>query len=173
MCTGGVTFDPDLQQAYERASRVTSVKGQAVGLASTQQVQIQGLVAEQERRNNLRAANQQLADQRQSVLTQVAEQKKEAEVQQRAETQRQDQLQQQAEQDRIAQEEQIGRESTASQAMSQSMQVLSRAGKSTTAPTAQVTRGRAPTRVRGASGSQGLRIGSSAAAPGTGLNIGS
>ena len=175
MCSGtpGVTFDPDLQEAYDSASRVTSTKGQMMPLASTQQVQMQQLVAEQERRDGLRAANERLSQQRQAAMAQVAEQQKQAEAKRQEETQRQGQLQQQAEQDRLGQEQQIGRERTASQAMSQSMQVLGRAGKSGTAPTAQVTRGQARTKVRATSGSQGLRIGSSAAAPGTGLNIGS
>ena len=43
MCSGtpGVTFDPDLQEAYDSASRVTSTQGQMMPLASTQQVQMQ------------------------------------------------------------------------------------------------------------------------------------
>ena len=171
MCSGtpGVTFDPDLQEAYERASRDTSVRG---GLSSTQQVQMQQLAAEQERRDGLRAANERLSQQRQAAMAQVAEQQKQAEAKRQEETQRQGQLQQQAEQDRLGQEQQIGRERMAGQAMSQSMQVLGRAGKSGTAPTAQVTRGQARTKVRATSGSQGLRIGSSVTAPGIGLNIG-
>jgi hypothetical protein len=57
--------------------------------------------------------------------------------------------------------------------VSQSMQVLGAKRATSTAPTAQSTRGvRGRARVRATSGSQGLRIGESATAAGAGLNIG-
>jgi hypothetical protein len=53
------------------------------------------------------------------------------------------------------------------------MQVLGARKATATAPVAQSTRAaRGPSRARATTGSQGLRIGSSATAPGTGLNIG-
>lgn len=128
--------------------------------------------AEIERRQQLRDQLAEQAAERQSIFTDQQRQAKEMQQQQDAEIVRQGGLQQQAAQDRLAQEQQIGRERVATQAVSQSMQVLGRAGKSGTAPTAQMARGQTRTRARGASGGQGLRIGSSAAAPGTGLNIG-
>ena len=110
---------------------------------------------------------------RETAFAAVTQQQQEMQQQQQAEIQRQGELQAQVGQDRLAQEEQIGRERMAGQAMSQSMQVLGRAGKTTAAPVAQVTR-RTQSRStpRATSGSQGLRIGSSVTAPGTGLNIG-
>ena len=164
-------LDPDLQQQYDRANRRTSTKGQAQPLTAGQQNAMREARAEQERRDSLRAANERLSQQRQTAIAQTAEAQKQAEGQQQAETQRQGQLQQQVEQDRLAQEQQVGRERMATQAMSQSMQVLGRGDKGTAAPTAQVTRGQARAKVRATSGSQGLRIGSSVTAPGTGLNI--
>ena len=96
-----------------------------------------------------------------------------AQQRQQAELQRQATVQQQAEQARIAQEQQIGQERVATQAMSQSMRVLGTSAKSGTAPTAQVTKGgRSRSQVRPTAGSQSLRIGSSVAASGAGLNIG-
>jgi hypothetical protein len=53
------------------------------------------------------------------------------------------------------------------------MQVLGSSKAAGAAPTAQSTRGsRGRARARATAGSQGLRIGSSATAPGAGLNIG-
>ena len=124
-------------------------------------------------RTDLRGAYKQLAETRSAEQTRVAEAQKQAQVQQQEETQRQVQVQEQAEADRIAQEQQVARERMATQAASQSMQVLGKAGATTAAPTAQVTRGnKARAKVRATSGTQGLRIGSSVAATGAGLNIG-
>jgi hypothetical protein len=110
-----------------------------------------------------------------------------AQQRQQAELQRQATMQQQAEQARLAQEQQIGQErvatqamsqsmrvlGTSTQAMSQSMQVLGTSTKSSKAPTAQMTKGgRSRSQVRPTAGSQSLRIGSSVAASGAGLNIG-
>ena len=128
--------------------------------------------AEIARRQQIREQLETIAAERQATLEDQQRQMREMQQQQQTEMQRQGQLQQQAGRDRIAQEEQIGRERMATQAMSQSMDVLARAGKTTAAPAAQVTRGQDRARVRATSGSQGLRIGSSVTAPGTGLNIG-
>ena len=133
--------------------------------------------ADQDRQNQLAAERQQeldrLAATRQAEAVRIAEAQRQAQVQQQQEAQRQAELQRQAEQARIAQEQQLARERLATQAASQSMQVLGRAGATTAAPTAQTTRAnKGAARVRTTSGSQGLRIGSSATAPGAGLNIG-
>lgn len=163
-------LDPDLRQSYERATRTNNGRG---AMPSTQMAAARDIQVEQQRRDDLRAANERLSQQRQAAMAQVAEKQGQAEEQQQAEIQRQGELQRQVDQDRLAQEQQIGRERMAGQAMSQSMQVLGRAGKSTAAPAAQVTRGtQSRSAPRATSGSQGLRIGSAAAAPGTGLNIG-
>lgn len=129
--------------------------------------------AEIGRRQQLRDQLAAQAAERENIFSRQQQQANEMQQQQQAEIQRQGELQRQAEQDRLAQEKQIGRERLATQAMSQSMQVLARAGKTTAAPAAQVTRSAQPRSTpRATSGSQGLRIGSSVTAPGTGLNIG-
>lgn len=156
-----MVFDPDLEPLYARNRAKPA-------LGSTQPI-----VAEQQRRNDLRASYKQLAETRSAEQARVAEAQKQAQVQQQEEAQRQVQLQEQAEQARIAQEQQLARERMATQAASQSMQVLGKAGATTAAPTAQTTRGsKGAARVRTTSGTQGLRIGSSVAATGAGLNIG-
>lgn len=115
----------------------------------------------------------QLAQQRAAEQARVAEAQRQAEIQQQAEIERQAELQRQAEQARIAQEQQLARERLATEAASQSMQVLGGVGAATTAPTARSTpKPKAAGKVRATSGSQSLRIGSSAIAPGAGLNIG-
>lgn len=175
MCTGqpSAPLDPDLQGAYERATRRTSTKGQAVPLTAGQQIQAREIQAEQQRRDELHAANERLAEQRRAEVARVAETQKQAEAQRQAELQRQATVQQQAEQARIAQEQQIGQERVATQAMSQSMRVLGTSAKSGTAPTAQMSKGgRSRSQVRPTAGSTTLRIGSSVAASGAGLNIG-
>jgi hypothetical protein len=142
-------------------------------LASTQQVAANNILAEQQRRDDLRAANERLAEQRRAEVARVGEAQQQAAAQRQAETQRQGELQQQAEQARIAQDQQLGRERNAAQAMSQSMRVLGASTKATVAPAARVTRGnQSRSRVRATAGSQGLRIGESATSAGAGLNIG-
>ena len=156
-----MVFDPDLEPLYAR-NRAKPAHGYT-----------QPIVAEQQRRNDLRASYKQLAETRSAEQVRVAEAQKQAQVQQQQEAQRQAELQRQAEQARIAQQQQLARERLATQAASQSMQVLGKAGATTAAPTAQTTRAsKGAARVRTTSGSQGLRIGSSATAPGAGLNIG-
>jgi hypothetical protein len=159
--------DPDLQQAWKRAV-VSNGRGANVNHGQRRQIE-----AEQQRRTDLRASYKQLAETRSAEQARVAEAQKQAQVQQQEEAQRQVQLQEQAERDRVVQQQQLARERLATQAASQSMQVLGRAGATTAAPTAQTTRAnKGAARVRTTSGSQGLRIGSSATAPGAGLNIG-
>lgn len=163
-----MAFDPDLEQAWKRTHRGNGSRAPYIDHSGRKEIQ-----AEQQRRTDLRASYKQLAETRSAEQARVAEAQKQAQVQQQEETQRQVQLQEQVEADRIAQEQQIGRERMATQAASQSMQVLGKAGATTAAPTAQTTRGsKGAARVRTTSGSQGLRIGSSVAATGAGLNIG-
>ena len=156
-----MVFDPDLEPLYARNRAKPA-------LGSTQPI-----VAEQQRRNDLRASYKQLAETRSAEQARVAEAQRQAQEQQLAETQRQTELQRQTEQARIAQQQQLARERLATQAASQSTQVLGKAGATTAAPTAQTTRGsKGAARARTTSGTQGLRIGSSVAATGAGLNIG-
>lgn len=161
-------FDPDLEQAWKGTLTGNGARVPSIAYGKRKEIQ-----AEQQRRTDLRGAYKQLAETRSAEQTRVAEAQKQAQVQQQEETQRQVQVQEQAEADRIAQEQQVARERMATQAASQSMQVLGKAGATTTAPTAQTTRGsKGAARVRATSGTQGLRIGSSVAATGAGLNIG-
>ena len=161
-------FDPDLEQAWKGTLTGNGSRPPSINYGKRKEIQ-----AEQQRRTDLRTSYKQLAETRSAEQARVAEAQKQAQVQQQEEAQRQVQLQEQAERDRIAQQQQLARERLATQAASQSMQVLGKAGATTAAPTAQTTRAsKGAARVRTTSGSQGLRIGSSATAPGAGLNIG-
>lgn len=162
------SLDPDLQQAYQRASRTNNGRGAP---PSTQMVRQQQVMAEQRRRDELRAANERLAEQRRAAQAQIAEQQQQAQDQQEAELQRQEGLRQQANEARIAQEQQIGRERLGTQAMAASMRVLGMQGQ-TSAPTAAMSSRRAPRQARTTAATQTLRIGESRRAPGAGLNIG-
>lgn len=187
MCTGGGGYGPIESYSDEDLASYQAPVGQLAGYDEEgsplysygenhtyEQDVYDQAQAEIVRRQQVREQLETIAAERQATLEDQQRQMREMQQQQQTEMQRQDQLQQQAGRDRIAQEEQIGREHMASQAMSQSMQVLGRSNKgaAASAPTAQVTRGQDRARVRATSGSQGLRIGSSVTAPGTGLNIG-
>jgi hypothetical protein len=185
MCSGGAGYGSIETQSDEELARYQAPVAQEAGIDEEgnplysygenhtyEQNLYDQAQAEISRRQQVGEQLETIAAERQATLEDQQRQMREMQQQQQREMQRQGQLQQQAEQDRLGQEQQIGRERMASQAMSQSMQVLGRAGKSGTAPTAQVTRGQARAKVRATSGSQGLRIGSSVTAPGIGLNIG-
>ena len=168
-------LDGDLQAQVNQAGRVmggSAVKGTSLTgpgyIISAQDAAL----AEQKKRDDLRSLNDQLAKEQQAEVDRITEAQRQAELQQEAELQRQAELQQQVNQARVAQEERIGRQRLATQAVSQSMEVLSNRSTVATAPTAAVSRKPSSGRRRVASSSGELRIGSASQAPGAGLNIG-
>ncbi len=121
----------------------------------------------------LQAEADQIANQMRAEQARIAEAQRVAEVARQKESDRQVAEQQKIETERVAQQQMLAMQRLATQAVTQSMQVLSRIGGGMAAPAAQFTRAAQPrAKVRATSGSQGLHIGSSVTAPGTGLNIG-
>ncbi len=77
-------LDPDLKQAHQQATRSTSTKGQAMPLASTQQVAANNILAEQKRRDDLRAEMDKLSQARTAEMERVAQAQRDAEAKQQA-----------------------------------------------------------------------------------------
>jgi hypothetical protein len=84
LATGKQTksLDPDLKQAHQQATRQTSTKGQMVPLASTQQVAASQILAEQKRRDDLRAEMDNLSQARTAEMERVAQAQRDAEAKQ-------------------------------------------------------------------------------------------
>lgn len=120
----------------------------------------------------LQAEAEQIANQMRAEQARIMEAQRVAGIARQEEFDRQAAEQQKIETERVAQQQMLAMQRLATQAVTQSMQVLSRSGEGMAAPAAQVTRAAQPrAKVRATSGSQGLRIGSSVTAPGIGLNI--
>lgn len=158
--------DPDLRDAYKRATRV-NVAGR--GLASTQMEAARDIMTEQKRRDDLRAENAKLTQARTTELARIAEEQKQAFARQDAEMQRQADLRQQVETERVAQADLISKQRTATGAVAQSLRILQAPGAA--APTAKLT-----TKRRGSAGVQrkpgsSLRIGSTQSGVGSGANL--
>lgn len=125
---------------------------------------------------------EQQAEQQQAQLNQIAAERAQVVEQQQAELARLQQQQMQAAQGQAAQSAQLETQRQqqqqtldqarlATQSVAASMRVL-QTQPATKAPTAQTTRQRATGLPRATSGSQSLRIGNTAVAPGVGMNIG-
>jgi hypothetical protein len=121
----------------------------------------------------LQAESDEVANQMRAEQARILEAQRIAEAARQKEFDRQAAEQQKIETERVAQQQMLAMQRLATQAVTQSMQVLSGIGGNMAAPAAQVTRAARPrAKVRATSGSQGLRIGESATAAGAGLNIG-
>ena len=167
MCTGNSSaLDPDLAEQYKQASRDTSVKG---GLSSTQDVARNNIMQEQKQRDDLRAQNAALAAERTAAQQQAAQQMEELQRQQQAEVVRQEGLTKQFETDRAAQQVQIAGTRAASQAVSQSLRILSAQGTKQ-APTAVVAKRKGP-QAGPRNTAAALRMGSTSSSAGSGPNI--
>ena len=166
------TLDPDLQQAFKSANRRTSTKGQAIPLSPVQMQRQREILAEQQRRDQLRTAYTKAEQAANDQLKQIAEQQQQAQAARAAEGERQAQLQRDVAQARVAQEQQLAQEQLATQAATASMQVLRGQSAAAQGPAAQQTRGQGGRRNPRQTTVQSLRIGTSANGPGVGLNIG-
>jgi hypothetical protein len=159
-----MTFDPDLEQAYKKTHRGNGSRAAYVDVDGRKQI-----VAEQKRRDDLRAQNAALAEQRRAEEAKVAEGWKQARVQQEAEFARQGEMKQQFERDQAAQQVQIAGTRAASQAVSQSLQILSsQNGKQ--APTAAVAK-RKGQQAGPRTAAAALRMGSISSGSGAGPNL--
>ena len=137
--------------------------------AAAQAAEQQRLQAEAARQ----AEMSQLAEQMRAEQARIAEAQRFAEAARQEQLQRQAAQQQQIEAQRLAQQQMLAMRRLATQAATQSMQVLEANAGSYRTPVAQMTRRpQGGPRVRATAGSQGLRIGSLGRGPGVGLNIG-
>ena len=124
---------------------------------------------EQKQRDDLRAQNAALAAERTAAQQQAAQQMEELQRQQQAEAVRQEGLTKQFETDRAAQQVQIAGTRAASQAVSQSLRILSAQGTKQ-APTAVIAKRKGP-QAGPRNTAAVLRMGSTSSSAGSGPNI--
>ena len=124
---------------------------------------------EQKQRDDLRAQNAALAAERTAAQQQAAQQMEELQRQQQAEAARQAEQAAQFERDRAAQQVQIAGTRAASQAVSQSLRILSAQGTKQ-APTAVIAKRKGP-QAGPRNTAAVLRMGSTSSSAGSGPNI--
>jgi hypothetical protein len=152
-----MVFDPDLEPLYAR-NRAKPAFGSP-----------QTIIDEQQRRNDLKAQNEAIKVQREAAVADQQKQMVTLQQQQQAEVVRQAEQTRQFERDRAAQQQQIAGTRAASQAVSQSLQILSsQSGQQ--APTA-VEAKRKGQQARPRTAATSLRMGSTSSAAGAGPNI--
>ena len=153
-----MVFDPDLEPLYAR-NRAKPAFGSP-----------QTIIDEQQRRNDLKAQNAAIKTQREAAVAEQQKQMVTLQQQQQAEVVRQAEQTRQFERDRAAQQLQIAGTRAASQAVSQSLQILSSQKNGQQAPTAAVAK-RKGQQARPRTAATSLRIGSTSSAAGAGPNI--